>query len=316
VVDRSLLRENLKFAPAQPATALWRAVETEHLLSSKALPSSGWGLDLGCGDGAIAALLADRMDAHWVLVGLDPDGEELELAENRGVYQRLDQSEGSSIPEPEGSFDFVFSNSVLEHVVAIEETLAEISRVLRPGGRLVVTVPSEFFPAGVGRPGPLGTFVTGCRSTEAYRREIDRRLSHLRYWSVDRWKDALSSCGLEMLSTSYYMTKRETRRWAVLSNATAGILVRLAAGSERPIEIQRRLGFRGGKTPIWLRGLGRVLGEVGAIGLPHARNLRIGSCLLIVAGKAPLRSTNDLGATQQVQDRSDEGGRQESSKDE
>jgi SAM-dependent methyltransferase len=317
VVDRALLRENLDLAPAQPATALWRAIETEHVLASRALPKEGRGLDLGCGDGAITALVANRMGAHWNLVGLDPDGSELQLAADRGLYERLDHAEGSSMPEADESFDFVFSNSVLEHVDAIEETLTEIGRILKPSGHLIFTVPSEFFPRCVGRPGLLGAFVTGTRSPEAYQREIDRRVYHLRYWSVPEWQDALARWGLEVIDTSYYMTRRETRRWAALSNATAGLLVRLTGRTKRPIEIQRRLGLRRGKAPVWLRGIGRVIGEVGAMGLERAPGLTgRGSCLLIVARKIASRPGENLGATQEVENSADQATRQEGSKDE
>jgi ubiquinone/menaquinone biosynthesis C-methylase UbiE len=314
VVDRALLRENLELAPAQPATALWRAIETEHVLGSGTLPKEGRGLDLGCGDGAITALVANRLGALWNLVGVDPDESELQLAEDRGLYERLDHAEGSSMPEADESFDFVFSNSVLEHVDAIEETLTEVGRILKPCGHLIFTVPSEFFPQCVGRPGLLGAFVTGSRTPEAYQREIDRRVYHLRYWSVPKWQEALARSGLEVIDTSYYMTTRETRRWAALSNATAGLLVRLAGGTERPIEIQRRLGLRRGKAPVWLRGIGRVIGEVGAIGLERAPELtEKGSCLLIVARKTGLRPGENLGATQEVENSADQTRCQESS---
>lgn len=318
MVDRALLRENLELAPAQPATALWRAIETEHVLTSRALPKEGRGLDLGCGDGAITALVASRMGARWNLVGLDPDASELQLAADRGLYERLDRAEGSSMPEADRSFDFVFSNSVLEHVDAIEETLTEIGRILKPDGHLIFTVPSEFFPQCVGRPGVLGAFVTRSRSPAEYRREIDRRLYHLRYWSVPEWQDALARWGgLEVIHTSYYMTRRETRRWAALSNVTAGLLVRLRGGTERPIEIQRRLGLRRGKAPVWLRGVGRVIGKVGATGLDRAPELNEkGSCLLIVARKIGLPRERDLGTTQEVENSADQARGQEGSKDE
>src|SRR5262249_45270721 len=42
------------------------------------------------------------------------------------------------LPFDENSFDFAFSQSVLEHVVGWEETLAELRRVLRPGGELLI----------------------------------------------------------------------------------------------------------------------------------------------------------------------------------
>jgi SAM-dependent methyltransferase len=286
VSHRTLLRRNLKVAPAQPATAFWRAIELGHLLMSRSLPPEGRGVDLGCGDGAITELIRDAMGARWDLVGVDPDPRELALAAGRGLYEQLAQAEGSALPAADGAFDFVFSNSVLEHVPSLEPTLAEVGRVLKAGGAFVFTVPSEFFPQNLGSPGFLGAFVTGSRDSQAYRREIDRRLQHLRYWSLDQWRSALTGAGLEILEASYYMSRRETRRWAALSNATAGLLVRVMGRGARPIEIQRRLGLRRRDPPIWLRVLGRSICELSLVGLGrHEGQDEQGSCLLIVARK-------------------------------
>jgi SAM-dependent methyltransferase len=47
-----------------------------------------------------------------------------------------------ALPVPDGSFDVVLCTMVLEHVVDPRKVLAEVRRVLEPGGRLVLTVPS------------------------------------------------------------------------------------------------------------------------------------------------------------------------------
>jgi len=287
VVDRSLLRTNIDIAPWQPATALWRAIEVEHLLESGSLPGEGRGLDLGCGDGSIMLLVRRAKGSRWTLVGLDPDREELEIALTRQVYDGLLAAEGDAIPENDESFDFVFSNSVLEHVDSLEPSIAEVSRVLKPSGVFLFTVPSEFFHANLGAPGWLGMIATGTRNSEDYHRAIDRRLYHLRYWDLHRWREALAGSGLRVVHSSYYMSRRETKRWAWLSNATAGLLVRLIGGSRaRPIDIQRRIGIRRSEAPIWLRVPGRVIVALGTMGLDRRADLVTnGSCLLVVAIK-------------------------------
>lgn len=285
VLDRQLLRKNLRLAPSQPATALWRAIEIGHLIQSKVLPREGRGLDLGCGDGRITGLLRDSLGAEWQLVGVDPDPDEVALAAASGVYEAVGCTEGSSIDAPTASFGFAFSNSVLEHVDELEPTLREVGRVLAPGAPFVFTVPSEFFPENLGAPGPLTRFVTRSRDTLEYRREIDTRLAHRRYLTLDEWRAALGRADLEVAGSSLYMSRHETRRWAALSNSTAGVLVRLSRQAESPLEIQRRLGVRGEVPPLWLRSLGRAIGELGALGLGREGSSERCSCLLVVARK-------------------------------
>jgi SAM-dependent methyltransferase len=286
MVDRQLLRAYLRTSPAQPATALWRSIELKHLIESGAVPLEGHGLDLGCGDGRLAQVLRDALNANWHLVGVDADPKEVAMARELAMYESVREAEGSATGLPPNSFDFVFSNSVLEHVDAFRETLLEVSRVLKPGGRFIYTVPSEFFPENLGEPKVVGRLATGVRDTMAYRREIDRRLAHRHYLTVDGWRAELSAVALELVRSSYYMTVAETRRWALISNATAGFAVRIGGGRSSPIEIQRTLRLRGTTPPLLLRGVGRMVAELGALGLhPHSKDNGRGSCLLVVAHK-------------------------------
>jgi SAM-dependent methyltransferase len=286
MVDRALLRENLATAPSQPATALWRTIEIGHLLASGQIPTSGRGLDLGCGDGSIATLVRRALAADWELVGVDPDDRELLMARARGPYADLFHAKGSALPLVDASVDFVFSNSVLEHIEDLEPTLNEVARVLRPGGTFVFTVPGELFHPNLGAVGVLGYLATGTRDLAAYRRALDRRLAHHRYLPEDVWASLLGRRGLDVVHSSTYMTARETRRWALLSNGTSGILVRIAGSRKHPIDVQRTLRLRSSKPPAWLRAVGRVLGGLGAMGLPRSTEpAGDGSCLFVVARK-------------------------------
>ena len=84
-------------------------------------------LDLGCGTGAT------DFDGR-VVVGLDPVIEMLALSP---VRDRV-VGTGESLPFQEGSIDAVFSGFVFRNLSSIDDTLAEIDRVLKPGSAAVV----------------------------------------------------------------------------------------------------------------------------------------------------------------------------------
>ncbi len=54
---------------------------------------------------------------------------------------RFEVADGRALPYPDASFDHAYSVSVLEHVEGDGQALRELARVLRPGGRLVITLP-------------------------------------------------------------------------------------------------------------------------------------------------------------------------------
>jgi SAM-dependent methyltransferase len=100
-------------------------------------------LDLGCGTGTLAVMLK-RARPGAVVVGLDADAKVLEIARAKaaraGVELLLDQGMADQLPYPDGSFDRVLSSVMLHHLSTDNKrrTLAEVLRVLRPGGGLHV----------------------------------------------------------------------------------------------------------------------------------------------------------------------------------
>ena len=98
-------------------------------------------LDLGCGTGTLAVWIAQRHpEAH--VTGVDPDPQALALAEKKaraaGVAPHFDPSFGDGLPYEDDRFDRVLSSFVFHHLDPDEKrgTLAEVRRVLRPGGTL------------------------------------------------------------------------------------------------------------------------------------------------------------------------------------
>lgn len=86
-------------------------------------------LDLGSGTGAAAPVLSE-----FTVVALDPVRQMLALSP---IPQRV-AAIGEQMPFADDSFDGVFSAYVFRNLTSIDETLAEIRRVLRPGGVAVI----------------------------------------------------------------------------------------------------------------------------------------------------------------------------------
>ena len=106
----------------------------DQLLATLGLPMAGRLLDLGCGPGAVAARIRQRRP-NLEVVGLDHDAGLLALARARLTPLRAD---AAVLPFAAQSFDAVHARLVLRHLPRAAAALAEIRRVLRPGGRLIV----------------------------------------------------------------------------------------------------------------------------------------------------------------------------------
>lgn len=111
-------------------------------------------LEFGCGKGAMSALLAIHKEAKPTLVDFSPRA----LAYARrlfhlaGIRGRFIESDFTKLPLKDESVDFICGKGVLEHVpgyiTGARKGLKELHRVLRPGGRIVFTVPNSWRPDG------------------------------------------------------------------------------------------------------------------------------------------------------------------------
>jgi SAM-dependent methyltransferase len=274
---RQLLRNLLRENPFQPATSWWRSIELA-AVSRHGLPA-GDGLDLGCGDGKLMRILLEAAGSSPRLVGVDIDPLETRDAVSSGVYQRVHTAPGDRVPEPSSTFDFVYSNSVLEHIPDIEPVIAEVARLLKPRGAFLFTVPTAGFHGCLA--GPLLPWSDRRR----YLQGVDRRCAHRRYWSEPQWRACLDRHGIDVTQAVPYLTRPETQRWETLSRFTAGILYSMTGERLQPIEIQRalRVRRRGMRLPAWA-----AAPIAAAVSCGVARNASGAfSCLLIEARRRP-----------------------------
>ena len=139
-------------------------------------------LDVGCGVGTNLDLLAERFPGarlHGIDVELDP------LRFCRGDRDvPVHQADASALPFASASFDLVAALDCLEHVEDDGAALREFLRVLRPGGKLLLTVPA--FPALWGNVDDLGHHFRRYRKRELVERvaAAGLRVDRIRFINV------------------------------------------------------------------------------------------------------------------------------------
>lgn len=181
---------------------LWRGIEVSLLKQEWGKYFKGKILDLGCGEGEIARQVFFNKGESFVKLewGLDNDKEMVRKAKKSGVYKQVILAGAEKIPFKNGIVDLVFSNSVLEHIKEIETVLKEVSRVLKPSGRLIATMPSD----------QLGEYL-GWGSGYAW--WFNRKYNHYHLYSKEKWQKLLQEAGMELIDSYYYLDRPIIKRW-------------------------------------------------------------------------------------------------------
>jgi demethylmenaquinone methyltransferase/2-methoxy-6-polyprenyl-1,4-benzoquinol methylase len=126
----------------------WR----ERAADLAALEPGGSALDVACGTGDLAVELARRIGPTGTVVGSDFSEPMLDVARRKSSAVRWEWANALDLPYPDGGFDAATVGFGARNFSDLDRGLAEMARVVRPGGRVVVleiTVPR--------RP-PLSTF--------------------------------------------------------------------------------------------------------------------------------------------------------------
>ena len=92
-------------------------------------------LDVGCGDGVLLSLIGKGR-----LYGVDPDQDSLDFAAAK-IKAKLVRAKAEKLPFSNNFFDVVVATEIIEHLSQPERLIAEAKRVLRQGGRLILTTP-------------------------------------------------------------------------------------------------------------------------------------------------------------------------------
>lgn len=224
-------------------------------------------LDIGCGEGLFAKILF----AEPVDTGIDPNPRELSRARELGAYAELIECRGDAIPKPDASYRTILSNSVIEHIPDIKPVLKEAYRLLVPGGRLYLTVPSSHFDEYTWISQCLHFFgLKGLRSRFSV--FFNRFWAHYHFYEAERWKDLAQEAGFEAVdvhgygprrvclmndflvpfSVPEYFTKKFFNRWTLFPAIRRVLLAPIALVAELVLKNSQRCD-RGGLVFLSLR---------------------------------------------------------------
>lgn len=111
-------------------------------LACKAAPQGGSVLDVGCGPGALARRAARRR-GDLTVRGVDPSAEMVRYARERtgrelGARVEFARAGAEQLPFPDDFFDVVVSTMSFQHWHPLNDAVAEVLRVTRPSGRVLV----------------------------------------------------------------------------------------------------------------------------------------------------------------------------------
>lgn len=180
----------------------------DHIVEALGVPRDSVVLDAGCGSCAKSVLLAAR---GLRVVGVDFSNSALSLAAEtvvrHGMENRiaLQQEDLTALTFPDGQFTSIVCWGVLMHVPDLAKALNELTRVLAPGGRLVVSVANMY-----------SLQALGIRTARAL---LGRRHSHI----------VRTAAGLESherTAAGNLLTRENDMSWLVAEAARQGLRVR------------------------------------------------------------------------------------------
>ena len=178
--------------------SLWRSFECEKYSEVKLVSPV---LDVGCGDGFFARTVFGKT----IEMGIDLDERELALAAKNGGYRKVLRADATRLPFASKSYKTVISNCVLEHVPNIQKAFDEISRVLKPGGRLIITVPSEYYDTDSFFQKWLKLFGF-LRLSQKYIDGLNRVFKHYHVNDAQTWERRFKKSGLKLEKAEYFIS--------------------------------------------------------------------------------------------------------------
>jgi len=208
-------------------------------------------LDIGCGEGLFAKMVfSEKIDT-----GIDPDQRELERARELEGYNELIECKGDAIDKPDGHYNTILSNSVLEHIPDVEPVFREAHRLLAQGGRFYVTVPSNHFDE-YSVVNQALCAVRLRRLADKYRSFFNRFWRHYHFYTEEGWRALAQRTGFSVTEIHSYgpkkicllndflapfslvsfVMKKLTNRWVLLPGLRRQVMTPVAMAGRRLLE--------------------------------------------------------------------------------
>jgi SAM-dependent methyltransferase len=153
--------------------------------------------EIGCGDGKFSSLLFPRID-----IGIDININAINKCRNYNTaYAHVAVMDARKLGLKGNEYQIVFSNCALEHIADVDKVIMEAYRILKPGGKLIISVPLE----------DMNDHLT--LRSNWYVRIRKKQLSHVNLWKASQWRERFEICGFNDISMYPYLPARLCRLW-------------------------------------------------------------------------------------------------------
>jgi SAM-dependent methyltransferase len=183
-----------------PSQAFWRYFELQVL---KQIEYERPVLEIGCGDGQFSSLVFREIDE-----GVDVNPRSVEKCRRLAnhLYRRVQCLDARELEFSEGGYRTIYANCVMEHILDVKGVLAGCYRGLRPGGKLVMTVPLTQMNEHLLFPWSWYVSVR------------QRQLVHVNLFTEEEWKDSLLGVGFSDIEFRPYLSGNACRFWDTLDS--------------------------------------------------------------------------------------------------
>ena len=178
-----------------PSQAFWRFLEVGAL---RQIEYERPILEIGCGDGRFSSLIFQEIDE-----GIDVNPRSIEKCRRLSgrLYGGVRCLDARNLPDSQDKYGTIYANCVMEHIPDIEAVLAACSRALRPGGKLVMTVPLVRMNEHLLFP------------WRWYAEMRQRQLVHVNLFTEEKWMAILRAAGFSGVEFHPYLSGVACRFW-------------------------------------------------------------------------------------------------------
>jgi len=156
-------------------------------------------LDIGCGNGKLGELIKNELKDVEVY-GVDISSNALKAAKKRGLITVKQNVDGKKLKFKDNTFDLVICGDIIEHVYNNFFLLKEIKRILKKGGRLIVSVPNvnAWYNRFLSLIGKMPCFLDSTEEDIQATPFFKNALGHIRAFNKDAIIKLLSEAGFKI----------------------------------------------------------------------------------------------------------------------
>lgn len=189
----------------EKAPATWALIRANEIRALDKIEFRHPILDVGCGDGFVAKVILSSRKGKFD-VGIDLSEDEIKFAKKSCSYKKTVVGSVYTMPFKDGSFETVFSNSVIEHIEDLDRALSEMSRVLKKGGQFIITVPTPYLTKYLWGYNFFSAFNL-LKLAKLYGKFFNFLFKHYNLYTHQQWKKLLNKYSLRLVDHKYYHTK-------------------------------------------------------------------------------------------------------------